>query len=117
MTEVELSPSKKKVLLYSRLSSAEEIRNNTIQIVQYIEDELEAPKKVYREIILITISLFMGYASLVCLQKKLYNQWESNLGSTLTEKQKQLFEHGTSLIYCLVVIYFVVVCFRTNNKV
>lgn len=30
MTEVELSPSKKKVFLYLRLSSAEEIRNNTI---------------------------------------------------------------------------------------
>ena len=102
MTEVELSPSKKR-LLYTRLSTAEEIID-TIQIVEHVEDKSVAPKKVYREVILITISLFMGYASLVCLQKKLYNQWESNLGSTLTEKQKQLFEHGTSLIYCLVIL-------------
>lgn len=102
--DVEFSPTKKRAV-YTRLSSDEEIR----AAVKYIDDELidddterGLNRKIYREVILITISLFMGYASLVCLQKKLYNQWELNIGGTLSNKQKQLFEHGTSLIYCLV---------------
>ena len=74
---------------YLKLSSDESREEGVVQT------------KVYREVILITISLFMGYASLVCLQKKLYNKWEKNIGhDTLTNEQKQLFEHGTSLVYC-----------------
>lgn len=55
--------------------------------------------RVYREVIFVAISLFMGYAALVSNQKKLYDRWESNVGSTLTNVQKQWYEHGTSLVY------------------
>eukprot|EP00484_Ammonia_sp_Unknown_P020946 CAMPEP_0197032380 /NCGR_PEP_ID=MMETSP1384-20130603/11070_1 /TAXON_ID=29189 /ORGANISM="Ammonia sp." /LENGTH=423 /DNA_ID=CAMNT_0042462029 /DNA_START=36 /DNA_END=1304 /DNA_ORIENTATION=+ len=101
---VELSPNKAR-LLYSRLSPQDEYEERqhieNIKALTDIDDEYESTgaNKVYREVILITISLFMGYASLVCLQKKLYNQWQDNVGGTLSNQQQELFEHGTSLIY------------------
>lgn len=55
--------------------------------------------RIYREVILVTISVFMGYASLVVVQKKLYNQYKENNGGSLTDSQTSLFEHGTSLVY------------------
>eukprot|EP01084_Bolivina_argentea_P119292 211529_1 len=102
MPRVELSPTKsKKRPLYFSLSSDEDEYDIPTKIVtdELSSNNIEQPTKIYREVILITISLFMGYASLVCLQKKLYNKWESNLGTTLNHEQKQLFEHGASLIY------------------
>eukprot|EP00483_Globobulimina_turgida_P013700 UN13726 len=101
MPLIELSPTKnRKKTVYSHLSSDDEIDDNHTKIITHELDPINKPEntKVYREVILITISLFMGYASLVCLQKKLYNKWQSNLGTTLNNEQKQLFEHGTSLI-------------------
>ena len=68
-------------------------------------------KKVYREVILVTIAVFMGYASLVVVQKKLYNQYESNNGGSLTNLETEIFEHGTSLVY------FGNLCFRLLHNV
>ena len=88
LTLLEGSPTKSS-RSYLKLSSDESREEGVVQ------------PKVYREVILITISLFMGYASLVCLQKKLYNEWERNIGhDTLTNEQTQLFERGTSLVCC-----------------
>ena len=67
--------------------------------------------KVYREVIFVTIAVFMGYASLVVVQKKLYNQYESNNGGSLTKLETEIFEHGTSLVY------FGNLCFRLLHNV
>eukprot|EP01084_Bolivina_argentea_P267872 454839_1 len=69
------------------------------------------PKKVYREVILVTIAVFMGYASLVVIQKKLYNKYESNNGGSLTNLEIEIFEHGTSLVY------FGNLCFRLLHNI
>ena len=67
--------------------------------------------KVYREVIFVTVAVFMGYASLVVVQKKLYNQFESNNGGSLTKLETEIFEHGTSLVY------FGNLCFRLLHNV
>ena len=54
---------------------------------------------VYRSTFFITISVFMGYASLVVVQHKLYDQYKLNHNGYLSNEEKSLFEHGTSLIY------------------
>ena len=51
-------------------------------------------ERTYREVILVTVAVFMGYASLVVIQKKLYNQFEQNNGGSLTKSQTEIFEHG-----------------------
>ncbi|ETO28427.1 hypothetical protein RFI_08706 [Reticulomyxa filosa] len=63
-----------------------------------ITEEVKA-HRVHREVMLVTTSIFMSYSSLVVLQKKLYDKVEANhANDSLTSYQKQLFEHGTSLV-------------------
>ena len=74
-------------------------------------DASESPQIVYREVILVTIAVFMGYASLVVVQKKLYDQFEKNNGGNLSNVEEQYFEHGTSLVY------FGNLCFRLLHNI
>ena len=54
---------------YKHLSSDEEsVEIINLDEIKLKHEEWKKKPKIYREIMLITISLFMGYASLVCLQ-------------------------------------------------
>lgn len=75
------------------------------------EESGKPPERVYREVILVTVAVFMGYASLVVVQKKLFDRFEANHGGTLSDLQSEIFEHGTSLVY------FGNLCFRLLHNV